>query len=290
VSTFVHDGSAWVTAIVPPVPTKPYVSACAALASDRYGGLSAFAAPPLPPESPASFVADGVPDGRLVELIDASAVDRTSIDELMRALTRNRELLPGLAGLDSVLDLTGMVRRWQAHRGLAELKRAVRDPAVETSELRQLLQRERWMFGGHLVPWIRDEVVPALDHETIPLIQFDGALQIVSVERPHVPDLVTGSGGQYSLSPLVTAACDRARTMIRALDSNRDVIGERLGISYGRVLVTIVIGHPDFVAELDTARIRDEIRSLNTVSAGITVMTYEALTTIAERTLNPALD
>jgi hypothetical protein len=289
VSTFVHDGSAWATAIVPPVPTKPYLSACAALASDRYGGFSAFAAPPLGDES-ADFLADAAPDGRLVELIDASAVDRSAIDELMRALTRNRELLPALAGLDSVLDLTGLVRRWQAHRGLAELKRAVRDPAVETSELRQLLQRERWMFGGHLVPWIRDEVVPALDHETIPLIQFDGALQIVSVERPHVPDLVTGSGGQYSLSPLVTAACDRARTMIRALDSNRDVIGERLGIGYGRVLVTIVIGHPDFVPELDTARIRDEIRSLNTVSTGITVMTYEELTTIAERTLNPALD
>jgi hypothetical protein len=286
VSTPAHDGSAWATAIVAPVPTKPYLSACAALASDRYGGFSFEA----PAEAPEDFVVEGVPDGKLVELIDASAVDSASIDELMRALTRNRELLPALAGLDSVLDLTGLVRRWQAHRGLAELKRAIRDPAVEPSELRQLLQRESWMFGGHLVPWIRDEVVPALDHETIPLIQFDGALQIVSVERPQVSDLVTGGGGQYSLSPLVTAACDRARTMIRALDSNREVIGERLGISYGRVLVTIVIGHPDFVPDLDTARIRDEIRSLNTVSTGITVMTYEELTTIAERTLNPALD
>jgi hypothetical protein len=283
----VHDGSAWATAIVPPVPTKPYLSACAALASDRYGG---FDAPPLPDDATGDLVVEAVPDSRLLELIDASAVDSASIDELMRALTRNRELLPALAGLDSVLDLTGLVRRWQAHRGLAELKRAIRDPAVEPSELRQLLQRERWMFGGHLVPWIRDEVVPTLDHETIPLIQFDGALQIVSVELPHVADLVTGSGGQFSLSPLVTSACDRARGMIRALDSNRDIIGERLGISYGRVLVTIVIGHPDFVGDLDTTRIRDEIRSLNTVSTGITVMTYEELTTIAERTLDTALD
>ena len=74
------------------------------------------------------------------------------------------------------------------------------------------------------------------------------------------------------------------------LGSFRIFCPSRLGISYGRVLVTIVIGHPDFVPDLDTARIRDEIRSLNTLSTGITVMTYEELTTIAERTLNPALD
>jgi len=118
VSIPAHDGSAWATAIVPPVPTKPYLSACAALASDRYGGFSFEA----PAEAPEDLVVEGVPDGKLVELIDASAVDSASIDELMRALTRNRELLPALAGLDSVLDLTGLVRRWQAHRGLAELK------------------------------------------------------------------------------------------------------------------------------------------------------------------------
>jgi hypothetical protein len=219
--------------------------------------------------------------------VGVAGVDEAAVDGVMRALVRERELLPTLAGLDSVGDLTDLVRAWQRRRGLAELKRAVRDPAIEPAELRELLRREHWIFGGQLVPWPAAHPLPG---ETIPLLQFDGALHLISVERPRVADLVSVAGTQYSLSPLVAAAGDRARAMIRLLDSERPAIEDRVGLAYGRALVTIVIGHPDFVAELDGGRIREEIRAFNTLSAGITVMTYEDLVTIAERTSNPLPD
>jgi hypothetical protein len=180
-----------------------------------------------------------------------------------------------------------VARHWQRRRGLAELQRAVRDPAVEPAELRRLLRREHWIFGGHLVRWPAAHPLPG---ETIPLLQFDGALHVISVGRPRVPDLVALAGGQYSLSPLVAAAGERAGAMIRLLDAERVAIGEALGLAFGRALVTVVIGHPDFVAELDAGRIRDEIRALNVRSTGITVMTYEELLTIAERTSDPLPD
>jgi hypothetical protein len=148
--------------------------------------------------------------------------------------------------------------------GLAEVKRAVRDPATGPAELCRLLRRERWIFGGHLLPWPEDVALPG---EAIPLLQFDGTLHVVSVEPPGAPDVFT-------------AAVDRARTILRTLDDERASIGERLGIAYGRVLVTIVVGDPAFVTEPDAGR----IRALNALSSGITVMTYEALITIAERT------
>jgi hypothetical protein len=287
VNVAAHDGSAWAHAIVAPVPTTPVRSARAALALDPDLGVS--------PEEPVTSVPAELLEVEEPERITVPALrlpyggarDEAAIDDVMHALARNSELLPTLAGLESVGELAELVHGWQRRRGLAELKRAIRDPAVETAELRRLLRREHWIFGGHVVQWPADRTLPG---EMIPLIQFDGTLHLISVEAPRVPDLVSGTDGQFSLSPLVAAAGDRARAMIRLAESDRDAIEAQIGLAYGRTLVTIVIGHPEFVAELDSGRIRDEIHAVNTLSTGITVMTYEELVTIAERTSHPVPD
>jgi hypothetical protein len=110
------------------------------------------------------------------------------------------------------------------------------------------------------------------------------------VEQPRIPDLIDRGSGHYALSPRVSAAFDLARNLVRRLEKPRPAGGDRPEPNDGRALVTVVIGHPEFVRNLDANTVQDEIRVLNTFVAGINVMTYEELIKIAEQTLGDPPD
>jgi hypothetical protein len=63
------------------------------------------------------------------------------------------------------------------------------------------------------------------------------------------------------------------------------MISEQLDIECGRAMVTIVIGHPEYTETAEPRSVREEIRAHGTFSAGINVITYEELISVAEQTL-----
>jgi len=221
----------------------------------------------------------------LIALIGSNAIDGDALSRIMKALVQNTGLLETLAKLDSVTELAGVVQRKRRRDGLDELQVAIHDGATTPDRFFEILQREWWMLGGNVTPWLRNADIPGLDATSIPLIRFDGAIHVVIVGRAQVPDLVTEQGGYHAVSPLIAAAYDRGRGIVRALDAKRDMIGAELGIECGRALVTILIGHPQYVAGTPATVVREEIRVLGTFSAGINVITYEELFDVAQRTL-----
>lgn len=301
VNTVGHKRSTWASAIMIPVSARPVPSARATTADGRYTAF-ALADPQL--DSPEAEIrrlralnsVDAVSPQTLaesrnatipalIELIDSDAVDEPALDRIMRAMADNEGLLSKLATLDSMDALTSMVQRKQRRDGIEELRAAIDDEATTIAQLQRILLREWWMFGSHLTPWLRTDDIPGLDTRSIPLIRFDGAIHVIVVERAQVPDLVTEQDDYRALSPLISAAFDRARGIVRALDAKRQAIGDELGIECGRALVTILIGHPEYVDGTAPTVVREEIRAHSTFFAGINVITYEELLNVAEQTL-----
>ncbi|MDQ7909310.1 hypothetical protein RB614_32795 [Phytohabitans sp. ZYX-F-186] len=225
----------------------------------------------------------------VIELIDSSSLDTASLESIFRAFTRNRQLLPRLADLEATGHLTHLLQQMRRYQGLKELKLAVADPDAAVAALCRLLRREWWVFGGHLEPWISDEVIPGLTDDLIAMVRYDSAIHVVIVGPPAVPDLVTAvEGGGFALSPLVAAAADRARGLVRFLEERRRPLSDQLQLECGRAFVTILLGHPDHVPGVEPQAVREEIRVLNTFATGITVITYEELVNVAEQTLSGA--
>ena len=232
--------------------------------------------------TPADSKATVIPS--LVELIDANELDEQALDPLLHALTRNDKLLRALVGLASMDELSATVRRFQRIQALDDIQEVINEPGTDVTVLRQLLRRHAWVFGGHLLPWLREEIIPGLDDKAIPLLRYDGAIHIVLVEPPHVPRLVTRDGDLHVVSPLVGRACDQARDLVRALERQQDAITDRLPVVCGRPHVTIVVGLSD---PLDTSvDVRDEIRVYSSFQSGINVIMYDELLEIAKQTLD----
>ncbi|WP_173068572.1 hypothetical protein [Phytohabitans houttuyneae] len=222
----------------------------------------------------------------MVELIESSSLDEGSLKSIFDAFSRNEQLLPRLVELDAAGHLTHLIQQMRRLQGLSQLRLAVDNPAVSLPELCRLLRKEWWVFGGHLMPRITTKILPGAADDVIAMLRYDSAIHLVIVGPPAVPDLVVAvEGGGYALSPLVAAAEARARGLVRALDDHEEEVSEELPVEYRRPFVTILIGHPGHVPELDRRQVREEIRVRNTFVTGITVITYEELISVAEKTL-----
>jgi hypothetical protein len=306
VNTVGRERSTWASAIMIPVSARPVQTARATTAGGRYAGFAPadsrldslqeevrrlraqHSVDAVSPQTLAESRDTAIHE--LIDLIDSDAIDNHALDRMMRALAGNKGLLATLATLDSMNELAGVVQRKRRRDGLGELRAAVDDRTTTLAGFRRILQREWWMFGSHLTPWLKTDDIPGLDATSIPLIRYDGAIHVIIVECAQVPDLVTEQGGYRALSPLIAAASDRGRGIVRALDAKRQAIGDELGIECGRALVTILIGHPEYVAGTPATVVREEIRALSTFSAGINVITYEELLNVAEQTLGDQAD
>ena len=89
------------------------------------------------------------------------------------------------------------------------------------------------------------------------------------------------------MSGTVAEACDRARYVVRELTRRNADAGEGLYADGERPHVTVVVGHPRWVAgEPDPTVIHRELRLYNTFLAGINVITYAELLKTAERMLD----
>jgi hypothetical protein len=293
--------SPWANAILVPNVAGSPLSAVAALTAVKYGAAPLAVARSTTVDTdvrrleamigtetrrvrtPEEQQRDTIP--ALVELIRSNAIDSASLDKVIQAVVSNDELLAELIGMNATRELVRVVRLARQQRGLDELTAAIRAPDTDLETIRRLLWREWWVFGGTLVAWVGDDVVPEFGADVIPLITFDAAIHFVVAEDPRVADLVTKVGDHHRLSPRIAAAFDRARYLVRRLEEQKESISARLRINCGRAVGTILIGHPTAEDEVDATVQQEEIRVLNTFVNNVSVMTYEELLTVAQQTL-----
>ncbi len=299
-----RERSAWINGITLDVPVTPVRSAREAAALADLGGFDREPAPSAVEEELARLRA--LLAGAAVEVGPRSA-DSTStviaewvgslgtdpesladVNTVMTALRRNEALIPALAGLESVDDLTSTIRRWQQHAGLDRLQAAVNDPASTREFLHEVLSQEWWVFGGQLLPFDAQPIVAKLEVRCIPLLRYDRAIHAVVVERACVEDLVFRGDEGWHLSPSLYAALDRARTLVDELEQRRSEIGAlSMRVECSRALVTVVVGHPKYLnPAAPLPRVREEIRRLNTHLSEVNVVTYEELINVARQLLN----
>ncbi|MFV8130444.1 Shedu anti-phage system protein SduA domain-containing protein [Streptomyces syringium] len=170
--------------------------------------------------------------------------------------------------------------------GLSALRAAVDDPDSSESAIHACLKNQEWIFGGAYVAELaRRQYTPdtILD---IPLLRGDGSLHVVELKRANIKDLVIRPSGHLMLGAPAHHAVSQAQNYLRVMDENRQPILEQHGVDTRRASATVVIGHPRYVNESITPQeVAETLRTYNTHTARIEVITYETLLDSAARML-----
>ncbi|MEV5570828.1 Shedu anti-phage system protein SduA domain-containing protein [Spirillospora sp. NPDC052269] len=170
--------------------------------------------------------------------------------------------------------------------GVAALRATVEDPNSSESALHDCLKNQEWLFGGAYVAELaRRQYTPdtILD---IPLLRGDGALHVVELKRANIRDLVIRRSGHLMLGAPAHQAVSQAQNYLRAMDENRQAILDKHRVDSRRASATVVIGHPRYVKGTITQQeIAETLRTYNTHTARIEVITYETLLKSASRML-----
>jgi hypothetical protein len=147
------------------------------------------------------------------------------------------------------------------------------------------------MFGGLFVGRATRRLLTVRDQLDLSLIRSDGTLHGVELKRANVPELVVEYRNHLIVGPNVNEAVGQAINYLRSLDEQRANILAELGIDCRRASMTVVIGHPRFVAGRITAtEVAETIRTYNAHLTRIHVMTYQDLLDGADRSLRLSHD
>lgn len=188
---------------------------------------------------------------------------------------------------DADVGLLAQLLELKARRaGLAALRAAVEDPDSSESALHARLKNQEWIFGGAYVTELaRRQYTPGTILD-IPLLRGDGSLHVVELKRASIKDLVIRRSGQLMLGAPAHHAVSQAQNYLRTMDENRRSILARYGVDTRRASATVVIGHPRYVTgNITPQEIAETLRTYNTHSARIEVITYETLLDSAARML-----
>ncbi|MDJ1137029.1 Shedu anti-phage system protein SduA domain-containing protein [Streptomyces iconiensis] len=190
-----------------------------------------------------------------------------------------------LADVDAGL-LAQLLELRARQAGLAALDAAVDDPDSSESALHACLKNQEWIFGGVYVSELaRRQYTPdtILD---IPLLRGDGSLHVVELKRANIKNLVIRLDGHLMLGAAAHHAVSQAQNYLRTMDENRRSILNAHGVETRRASATVVIGHPRYVAGGITPKeVAETLRTYNTHTARIEVITYETLLDSAGRML-----
>lgn len=170
--------------------------------------------------------------------------------------------------------------------GLEALRAAVDDPDSSESALHACLKNQEWIFGGAYVAELaRRQYTPdtILD---IPLLRGDGSLHVVELKRANIKDLVIRRSGHLMLGSPANRAVSQAQNYLRTMDENRPAVLEQYGVDTRRASATVVIGHPRYAkGSISAQEIAETLRTHNTHTTRIEVITYETLLDSAARML-----
>ncbi|MCF3100409.1 DUF4263 domain-containing protein [Streptomyces roseoverticillatus] len=170
--------------------------------------------------------------------------------------------------------------------GLTALRAAVESPDSTEGALHACLKNQEWIFGGAYVAELaRRQYTPdtILD---IPLLRGDGSLHVVELKRANIKDLVIRRDGHLMLGAPAHRAVSQAQNYLRVMDENRRTILADHGVDTRRSSATVVIGHPRYVSgNVTPQEVAETLRTYNTHTARIEVITYETLLDSAARML-----
>jgi hypothetical protein len=188
---------------------------------------------------------------------------------------------------------------------LDQLRRIVEDPdSQERRDLHPQLKQMAWIFGGRYIGESRRKELTTGDILDIPLLRPDGSLHVVELKGANIPKLVhryrgpsnpQAVAGQNEELPLIVGtevheAVGQVMNYLCHLDEERDHIRARFRIEARRATGTVLIGHPDFVADFSDDEIASTLRIYNSHLSRVEVMHYRDLIENAERALALATD
>jgi len=175
--------------------------------------------------------------------------------------------------------------------GLEEVRRVAEDPEASEHQLQDVLLDNIWIFGGRYVSTLSQRRLTDGKELDIPLLRADGVLQVVELKLAmKAGPVIKKHRNTLVPAALVHNAVAQAHDYLVALDEDRNRIRAEFGIETRRASATVLVGHPGIHPEHTEAEINDVLRTLNSYTSRVEVLTYKDLVDSAERTLTGTFD
>ncbi len=221
-----------------------------------------------------------------LERIFRNRVDVEDPAEAARAVVTSPDALAVLASEDQARLVLRAAELKRQVAGLDELRRAAEDPEASEADLHRVLRANIWIFGGRFLGEAAERRLTAGNELDIPLIRADGALHVVELKRSmQVRALVKNHRNAWVPTAEVHDAVGQAINYLVSLDEERHEIRRKFGIETRRAAALVLIGHPKVQPDVPEEDINDTLRTLNSHTNRVEVLTYKDLIDSAERAL-----
>ncbi|UOX84960.1 DUF4263 domain-containing protein [Amycolatopsis sp. FBCC-B4732] len=221
-----------------------------------------------------------------LEQVFRNRIDVEDPAEAARAVATSPDALAVLADEDHAQMILRAAELKRQAAGLDELRRIAEDPAASEADLHLLLRQNIWIFGGRFLGEAAERRLTAGNELDIPLIRADGALHVVELKRSmQVRALVKRHRNAWVPTAEVHDAVGQAINYLVSLDEERHEIRRRFGIETRRADALVLIGHPKVQPDVSEEDINDTLRTLNSHTNRVEVLTYKDLIDSAERAL-----
>ncbi|ASU79343.1 DUF4263 domain-containing protein [Actinopolyspora erythraea] len=169
---------------------------------------------------------------------------------------------------------------------LTELRKLVDDPTTGEEALQELLHQHPWIFGGRFVDAATRRRLVDGEELDIPLIRADGSLHVVELKRAlRSSGIIKRHRNAWVPTAEVHNAVGQAINYLASLDEHRQRIRDEFGLETKRASATVVIGHPKLHPEVAERELNEALRTLNTHTNRVEVLTYTELLDNAARAL-----
>jgi len=243
-------------------------------------------------EEPGKYrrMAPGSPAETLTKAIESGVASSSDIMQVVAALLSRPDSVSTIASSSPAVLLAGTVHLTRHTQTLDRLETLLADPASTESDVQKVLAEDWWIFGGRYINRSQRRSLTVLDEIDVPLIRSDGVLHIVELKSPNCPRLVIEHRNHHIAGQEVNVGVGQVANYLRSLDEQRDIILNTLGIDCRRAFATVVIGHPQWVADIDSGVVNEAIRTYNSHLARIEVITYADLLADSRNAVNIQLD
>ncbi|MET7358248.1 Shedu anti-phage system protein SduA domain-containing protein [Streptomyces sp. NPDC005562] len=216
--------------------------------------------------------------------------DRIDVEdptEAARKIVTSPEALALLASDDEGQLLLRAAELRRRAADLEALRAVVEDPGASEHDLQRALQGQPWIFGGRYVDEAAQRRLVPGDEVDIPLIRGDGALHIVELKRAMSLEgpLVKRYRNAWVPTARVHDAVGQAVNYLTGLDEYRGSIREEFGIEVRRASALVLIGHPALQPGVPEQEVNDALRTFNSHTVRVEVLTYKELIDNAHRSL-----
>ncbi|MFI6273391.1 Shedu anti-phage system protein SduA domain-containing protein [Micromonospora zamorensis] len=238
-------------------------------------------------DSPGFIVEDEHHPGRYREAgLDAQkyAWLREVLEDRLRTLPAHSDDMPVVPGQMDLDDLARVAQARVRAASLHDLFCVVNNRHSTENELQQAMQKNLWVFGGQYLPGLGKRRLLNGAELDLPLLRPDGSLHVVELKRANVR-IVTHQRNGLVTTNVVHRAVGQAMNYLVGLDEDRAGILAEHGIDTRRASATVVVGHPQYQADLSAGAIEEVLRVYNSHLARLEVVTYGQLLERAARTL-----